>query len=484
MPYDTLPERLRAIIPSKAGQDIFRNTVNSQLAAGKSEEVAMASAWAALQRAGYDKDENGNWTTKMQPTASQVHVPGTEWDDDDDDAEKGKKPKDYARKASGAAPIYMYRSVLNAEQIHEWAAAQGFARALPLDDLHVTVVFSKAAFSADLSALAATHGTVHYNNVVVRGGKRAVVPLGDRGAVVLKIQSDELQYEHLMFRAMGASWDFQEYTPHISITYQGRDLPLANMQPFMGDIVLGPLRAKPMNTNWDAEISEVALDVSKRMMNDDTFTTSAEAAVRSMDLGLDGEIHVHQTADGQAVYMPGASHKVYLERMAVVAGVGDSGMDDEEDSAQSSPDLLQRVISAILAATMEHNVAKASDILKVDKARRIVWGWASVSTMKGELVTDRQGDRIAPAEMEKMADGFMRSARAAKAMHDGDDVGEVIHSLPLTKELADALGIQTDREGWVTGTYIKSDAEWQKVLRGEYAGLSIGGRAKRKERAE
>jgi hypothetical protein len=239
-----------------------------------------------------------------------------------------------------------------------------------------------------------------------------------------------------------------------------------------------------MNTNWDTEISEVALDVSKRMMNDDTFTTSAEAAVRSMDLGLDGEIHVHQTADGQAVYMPGASHKAYLERMAVVAGVGDSGMDDEEDSAQSSPDLLQRVISAILAATMEHNVAKASDILKVDKARRIVWGWASVSTMKGEMVTDRQGDRIAPAEMEKMADGFMRSARAAKAMHDGDDVGEVIHSLPLTKELADALGIQTEREGWITGTYIKSDAEWQKVLRGEYKGLSIGGRAKRKERSE
>jgi cation transport regulator ChaB len=332
MPYDTLPERLRALIPAKAGQNIFRRTVNAQLAAGKSEEVAMASAWAALQRAGYDKDESGKWTAKMQPPASQVHVPGAEWDydDDDDDDEdgmgdkgRGKKPKDYARKV------------------------------------------------------------------------RAIV---------------------------------------------------------------------------------------KRMMNDDAFTIAVEAQVRSMEMGLDGAVHVHETADGQAVYMPGSSHEEYLERVAEIAGLVEPEDSYAEDSSgESRADLLERVISAIMAATMEHTVAKASDILKVDTARRIVWGWASVSTMKGELVTDLQGDRMTPEVMAKMADRFMRSARAAKAMHDGDDVGEVIHSFPLTNELAKAFGIETDREGWITGTYIKSDDEWEKVLRNEYRGLSIGGRARRRE---
>jgi cation transport regulator ChaB len=425
MPYETLPERLRAIIPSEAGQTIFRNTVNSQLAAGKSEEVAMASAWAALQRAGYDKDENGNWTAKMQPTASQVHVPGTEWDDE----EKGKKPKDYYKGEEVEKKTYQppesarnnARRVLGWKEKHGdevkgmtsvgWARARQLASGKPVSRDTV----------ARMSAFAR-----HRQNAEVAAEYKST-PWKDRGYVA--------------WLGWGGS----------------------------------------SGVNWAGQIMS---SLTKRMMNDDTFTTSAEAAVRSMDLGLDGEVHVHQTADGQAVYMPGASHAAYLERMADLAGIRDSLLDDAEDSAQSSPDLLQRVISAILAATMEHSVAKASDILKVDKARRIVWGWASVSTMKGELVTDRQGDRIAPAEMEKMADGFMRSARAAKAMHDGDDVGEVIHSLPLTKELADALGIQTDREGWITGTYIKSDAEWQKVVRGEYAGLSIGGRAKRKERSE
>jgi hypothetical protein len=138
------------------------------------------------------------------------------------------------------------------------------------------------------------------------------------------------------------------------------------------------------------------------------------------------------------------------------------------------------MISAILRATMEHDLNKSADILKVDTARRIVWGWASVSTMKGELVTDRQGDRIAPAEMEKMADRFMRSARAAKAMHEAMTWAKLSTLSRSPQELAAAFGIQTDREGWITGTYIKSDAEWQKVLDGEYKGLSIGGRAKRR----
>ena len=674
MPYEVLPERLRAIIPSEDGQEMFRQVVNSQLAAGKTEAVAMASAWAALQRAGYDKNEEGLWVEKSSrtmlenkmreynekygdkhgrvtmamlqrvydrgvgayrtnpesvrpnvtspeqwaaarvnsfldaargakainhdkdvhdeidktmPTMSQVHVPGAEWDYDD---------KSKTNKASGAEPIYMYRPVMNAEQIHEWAASQGFTSALPLDDLHVTVVFSKAAFSADLSRVAEVNGTVHYHNIVVRGGKRAVVPLGDEGAVVLKIQSDELQYEHLMFRQMGASWDFQEYTPHISITYQGRDLPIADMQPFVGDIVLGPLRAKPMNTDWDSEIVEVPLDVqkaetyqppaaaknsaqrvldwkekygdevkgmtpvgwararqlasgkpvsrdtvarmaafnrhrqnaelapeykdtpwkdrgyvawlgwgnttgvdwarsimqrlNKRMMNDDSFTTSAEAAVRSMELGLNGEVHVHETADGQAVYMPGASHEAYIARMGELGNAAyesddeyededETGEDAEMDAAEPRQDLLERAISAMVSAIMTYDVNKTSKILKLDSERRIAWGWASVSTMKGELVTDLQGDIITTAEMEKMADRFMMSARTAKAMHEGDSIGEVIHSFPLTNELAKAFGMDTDREGWIIGMKIYDAEVWDSFKRGELAGFSIGGKAKR-----
>jgi hypothetical protein len=128
---------------------------------------------------------------------------------------------------------------------------------------------------------------------------------------------------------------------------------------------------------------------------------------------------------------------------------------------------------------MEHEVTKSADILKLDAERRIAWGWASVSTLKGELVTDLQGDTITPAEMEKMADKFMSSARMAKAMHEGDQVGEIIHSLPLTAELAKAFGFETDREGWIIGMKIHSEEVWKGFKDGKYKGFSIGGRAKR-----
>lgn len=582
MPYETLPARLRNIIPSEHGQSMFRQVVNSQLERGKSESVAFASAWAALERAGYAKDDEGMWVRKMQPTMSQVHTQDAEWDDDDDDDDwdeddelakaetytppvaarnaakrvlawkekygddvKGMTPVGWARarqlasgkpvsrrtvarmsafarhrqnakvdpkfksepwrdrgyvawlgwgsdagirwanrimrkvtKARGAEPIYMYRPVMNAEQIIAWAASQGFETTLPADDMHVTVVFSRAAFSAEMSRIADEHGTVHGDNIVVRGGKRTVTSLGDKGAVVLKIESADLQSEHAYFRSLGASWDYQEYTPHVSITYNGRGMDTSKVAPFMGDIVLGPLYAKPLKSEWDTEIVEVR--VAKREMNDDAFTTPAEAVARSMDLGLNGEIHVWQTADGQMVYMPGKDHDDYLEAMAEAAGI-ETDDDDEADSEDAGEGLLERTVTAIMQAAMSYEMNKAYAILKADDEQRIVWGWASVATENGKTVVDLQGDTMTPDEMVKMANRFMESVRTAKAMHEGESIGEVIHSLPLTKELAKALGIETEREGWVIGMKIKDDAMWKSVRAGEFSGFSIGGRAAKRE---
>lgn len=122
----------------------------------------------------------------------------------------------------------------------------------------------------------------------------------------------------------------------------------------------------------------------------------------------------------------------------------------------------------------------AAQIIKLDSERRIAWGWAYVSTVGGEQVVDRQGDVIPPAEMERMADRFMASARMAKAMHDGESIGEVLHSLPLTKELAGALGISSDREGWIIGMRIHDDRTWEAMKAGHYGAFSIGGRGKRR----
>lgn len=116
-------------------------------------------------------------------------------------------------------------------------------------------------------------------------------------------------------------------------------------------------------------------------------------------------------------------------------------------------------------------------ILKADEEQRMVYGWASVVTEKGEAVVDRQGDVIEPDTLVRAVNKFMEHVRVGKEMHKGDQIGAVIHSMPVTKEIGEALGIQSDREGWVVAFKVYNDDVWEKVKTGELAAFSIGGRA-------
>lgn len=121
-----------------------------------------------------------------------------------------------------------------------------------------------------------------------------------------------------------------------------------------------------------------------------------------------------------------------------------------------------------------------AQVLKVDEDQRMVWGWASVSTIKGMLLLDTQEDAIEADELVKMTTDFMEDVRTAKAMHEGGQVGTVVHSLPLTNELAKSLGLTLpDQEGWIVGVKIHDDDTWAAVKSGELSAFSIGGRAER-----
>jgi hypothetical protein len=136
------------------------------------------------------------------------------------------------------------------------------------------------------------------------------------------------------------------------------------------------------------------------------------------------------------------------------------------------------------AGTSVSEMTKANiegKILKADDEQRMVYGWASVVTEKGEPVVDRQGDVIEPETLVKAVNNFMEHIRVGKAMHTGEQVGVVVHSFPVTKELGDALGIHSDREGWIVAYKVYDDGVWNMVKSGELAAFSIGGRAMKEE---
>lgn len=144
-------------------------------------------------------------------------------------------------KADDRRPLYVARRVLNADDVLAWAKSQGFEATLPADDLHVTVAYSRDA--VDWQACRAPTG-----QLVVKGGARRVAPLGDEGAVVLHIESDDLQARWQQLRDAGCSWDYEGYQPHVTITYAAPDgFDVASVRPYRGPLVLGPEEFAPLD---------------------------------------------------------------------------------------------------------------------------------------------------------------------------------------------------------------------------------------------
>jgi len=118
-------------------------------------------------------------------------------------------------------------------------------------------------------------------------------------------------------------------------------------------------------------------------------------------------------------------------------------------------------------------------ILKFDEEQRIIYGFASVVTVNGKPLVDLHGDVISVKTLEKAATEFMLGTRKGLTMHSGEQTHTIIHSLPLTKEIMGALGISSDKEGWVIGVKVHDDATWEKAKSGEFKGFSVGGRARK-----
>jgi uncharacterized protein YndB with AHSA1/START domain len=115
------------------------------------------------------------------------------------------------------------------------------------------------------------------------------------------------------------------------------------------------------------------------------------------------------------------------------------------------------------------------EILKVDEEQRLAYGWAYVSTQGGQISYDHSREWIKPSTLEKSATEFMMTARVSKLNHSGEQIAEIVHSLPVTKEVAESLGIQTDREGWIIGVKVFDEDVWENVKSGKLSSFSIGG---------
>lgn len=147
--------------------------------------------------------------------------------------------------------LYVHRKVKNAAAIVSWAKEQGFATTLPASDLHVTVCYSRKPidwFSVWPS------GDYLQEIKIGKGGARQMAVFGD--AVVLLFASTDLIFRHEAFEHAGASWDHEEYQPHITITYDKGSVDIGSIEAYQGEIILGPEIFEEIDPTWETKIEE------------------------------------------------------------------------------------------------------------------------------------------------------------------------------------------------------------------------------------
>lgn len=160
--------------------------------------------------------------------------------------------------ATDATPrsLYVYRPLLNAQDIIAWAKAQGFTTTLPATEMHVTICYSRDAVDW-MKVDGSSWGEDEDGNLRVKaGGPRIVEKLG--AAAVLLFGSSALSYRHVSITSStGASWDFPDFQPHVTISYEPPPgLVLPQVEPYTGELLFGPEVFEEVDDDWQNNVDE------------------------------------------------------------------------------------------------------------------------------------------------------------------------------------------------------------------------------------
>lgn len=209
---------------------------------------------------------------KEDPGSGDVHVNGPDWR-----SRRKPKPADgvgaaailagdqgvkaVIGKAGDPQPLYVNRPVVNAAELIAWAKGQGFETTLPADEMHVTIAYSRSP--VDWMACGESWSGDPKGQVkITPGGPRQLAAFGPQGdAAVLLFASNDLSWRHSQLEDAGCSWDWPDFSPHITISFSAVGLDLSTLKPYQGEIVLGPESFEPLVENWKDDLVEKSFEV-------------------------------------------------------------------------------------------------------------------------------------------------------------------------------------------------------------------------------
>jgi phage-related protein (TIGR01555 family) len=239
--FKTNADAARQLVGSSAGQEIIpRDALSDALVNRLVEDGVLPGLDTAIEEYGSLSEQEPS----IEEQAAALAL------------EQAKQTPQQQKPGNGthtqdAAPrtLYVSRDVLNGAEIVAWAKAQGFTSTLPASEMHVTITYSRAV--VDWMQM----GSSWEDEVKIpRGGARLMEKFG--GATVLLFASNMLRWRHDEMVDKGASWDHDEYQPHITISYEGAPSDLSTVEPYQGEIHLGPEIFQEVKEDWQSNITE------------------------------------------------------------------------------------------------------------------------------------------------------------------------------------------------------------------------------------
>jgi len=236
--FKTTADAARQLVGTGSGQEIIpREAVSDALVNRLVEDGVLPGLDAAIEQYGTLSEQEPSEDELAAAAAAQTA--------------NSNNVTRMQQAANDAAPrtLYVSRKVVNAAEIIEWAKGQGFKTTLPADDLHVTIAYSRTPI--DWMEVGESWAS---ELKVAAGGPRLMERFGE--ARVLLFKAAELDWRHSDIKRAGASWDHPEYQSHITISYDPESPDLATVEPYQGEIILGPEIFAEVNEDWQASIRE------------------------------------------------------------------------------------------------------------------------------------------------------------------------------------------------------------------------------------
>jgi phage-related protein (TIGR01555 family) len=219
--FKTKADAARQLVGTTPGQEIIpRDAVSDALVNTFIEDGSLPGLDAAIEEYGKLSEQEPDEDEVAAAAAAQ---------------QAQQTPPGQRKPTADAAPrtLYVRRDVINRSDIVRWAEGQGFTDIVP--DLHVTIAYSRTP--VDWFEMGESWSP---RLEIAAGGPRQMEGLGADGKYkALLITASELVWRHRAMIEAGASWDWPEYQPHISIQIGG-DIDLTKVEPYRGKIVLGP----------------------------------------------------------------------------------------------------------------------------------------------------------------------------------------------------------------------------------------------------